>query len=172
MDTGHILIREARPEDAEQMIAHLLRMCDEPNNNILWGPGEFKVTVEEERKLLADTMAADNAAFFVAEAGGRVIGVADCRGGKLRANRHTAHLGISLHKDWRERGIGTAMMNSMVEWARGTGIISRIELEVFAQNARAIHVYEKCGFQIEGVRRRAFLKDGEYIDGVVMARLL
>lgn len=44
----------------------------------------------------------------------------------------------------------------MIEWARGTGIIRRMELEVFTHNERAIHVYEKLGFLVEGTKEQAF----------------
>lgn len=170
-DAGQVVIREAKPDDAAQMIAHMQTLAEEPDRMIVTGPGEFNRTVEEERAILEAGAKSDNSVFMVAEANGQIIGLLDCSGGKRKANRHSTSLGMSIRKEWREQGVGTALMQAAIEWARGTGIVTRIELEVFAHNARAIHVYEKCGFQAEGIRRKAFFRDGQYIDSIIMALL-
>jgi putative acetyltransferase len=81
-------------------------------------------------------------------------------------------LGISVRKDWCDRGVGTALLRAAIDHARAGGVVKRIELAVFAQNARAIHVYEKLGFRHEGRRRNAVLKNGRYLDDLIMALLL
>ncbi len=167
-----MIIRESTPADAEQMISHVQRLAEEPDVDTLIGPGEFNLTVEEERQILAEYAAADNAVFLVAEADGQIVGVLNCRGGKRRAVRHAVSLGISVAREWRGRGVGKALMARVVEWAKGTGIVKRIELNTFARNQRAIHLYEQFGFQVEGRRRRAVRKSGEYQDELVMALLL
>lgn len=167
-----IVIREAVPADAEQIVAHMQRISHEPNNNILTGPGEFTFTVEEERQLIEEYTLTDNAIMLVADANGQLIALMHCRGGKRRAARHTASLGITVHRDWRGKGVGSAMMARLIEWATQNPVITRLELEVFTSNQPAIHVYEKFGFQIEGCKRRAYFKDGEYLDAYVMALLL
>ena len=109
---------------------------------------------------------------LVAEAVGRIIAVMNCKGGQHKATRHETRLGISVHRDWRNKGLGHRLMERAVEWARDTGVVTRVELEVFARNAPAIHLYEKFGFETEGRRRRAFYKYGEYIDSLIMGLLL
>jgi RimJ/RimL family protein N-acetyltransferase len=167
-----IVIRETVPVDAEQIVAHMQRMSHEPNNTILTGPGEFTVTVEEEREIIEEYAETPNSISLVAEADGQIIGLLHCHGGKRRAVRHSASLGISVDRNWRDKGVGSAMMARLVEWGQQNPIITRLELEVFTDNPRAIHVYEKLGFQIEGCKRRAIRKDGEYHDTYVMALLL
>ena len=167
-----VIIREAKPGDAEGMVAYMQVLSAEPHNNILFGPGEFSITAEEERNFLESTAASDNSTFIVADAGGKIVGIANVAGGRRRAARHNGGIGISLHSDYRDQGIGTRMMRYLIEWARGTGVITRLELEVFTHNVRAIHVYENVGFILEGIRRNAFVKDGKYVDSMVMAMLL
>jgi len=167
-----IVIREAVPADAAQIVAYMQRISHEPNNNILTGPGEFTLTVEEERELIEEYSFTPNAVMLVAVADGKIISVMHSRGGKRRAARHTASVGISVDRDWRGKGVGTAMMARLIEWAEQNPVITRLELEVFTSNERAIHVYEKFGFQIEGCKRRAYFKDGDYLDAYVMALLL
>jgi RimJ/RimL family protein N-acetyltransferase len=168
---ANVIIREARLEDAERIIAYIQGLTAEPDIDVVLGPGEFDVSVEDEHKFIRDH-AADNSILLVGEAGEQIIAVLNCTGGRRKATRHEARLGISVHKEWRNRGLGHRLMARAVEWARGTGIITRVELEVFARNAPAIHLYEKFGFATEGRRRRAFYKNGEYIDSLIMALLL
>lgn len=167
-----IVIREAVPADAGHIVAYMQRISHEPNNNILTGPGEFGFTVEEERDLIEEYSLTDNAVMMVAEAEGKLISLLHCRGGKRRAGRHTASIGITVHRDWRGKGVGSAMMARVVEWATENPVIKRLELEVFTTNERAIHVYEKFGFQMEGCKRRAYYKEGIYLDAYMMALLL
>ena len=71
-------------------------------------------------------------------------------------------LGMSVHQVERNRGIGSALMAYAIDWARASGVLTRIELYVYASNARAIHLYEKFGFQLEGRRRQAIYQNGQY----------
>lgn len=167
-----VIVREARPDDAEGMVSYMHFISAEPNNQLLYGPGEFTRTVEDERALLESVAASDNSAFFVAEDQGRIVGIANVAGGTRRATRHSGGIGISLHPDYRDQGVGTRMMRYIIQWARETGIITRLELSVFTHNARAIHVYENVGFILEGITRNAYVKDGHYLDAMIMALLL
>ena len=110
--------------------------------------------------------------FFVAEVDAHIVGMLNCDGGKRKAIHHAATLGVSVSKDWRNRGVGSALMAHAIEWAKRTKIIKRIELTVFARNVAAIHVYKKYGFVVEGRRRRSIYRDGEYLDDVMMAVIL
>lgn len=110
--------------------------------------------------------------FLVAEAEGEIVGMLNCAGGKRRATRHAAELGMSIKAEWRGQGVGTLLMARAAEWAKGTGIISRVQLYVSVENAPAIHLYEKFGFVVEGQLRRAYYRDGAYHDNLVMGMLL
>ncbi len=167
-----VIIREARAEDAKKVIAYMQLVSAEPNNNILYEEGEFNFTVEEEQRILRDVAASENSVFVVADADGEVVGIANIAGGRRRAARCSGTIGITLHPDYRDQGIGTRLMQYLIDWARATGIITRLELHVFTRNERAIHLYEKMGFVSEGVQRKAFIKDGEYVDSMVMGLLL
>jgi GNAT superfamily N-acetyltransferase len=112
-----MIIREATPDDAEQMIAHVQRLASEPESNIPLMPGEFQVTVDEERNLLEKYAAADNSVFLVAEDNGRIVGVLNCNGGKRQAARHSVVLGMSVAREWRNRGVGGKLLSSAIEWA-------------------------------------------------------
>ncbi len=167
-----VLIREARPADAAQLVPFVQRLAAEPNIYIAMSAGEFTMTVADEEKFLADFAAADNSLYLIAESEGTLVGSLNCNGGRRRATRHVAELGMSVAKEWRGRGIGSRLMARAVEWARGTGIILRLQLYVYVENAPAIHLYEKFGFVVEGRLRKALYRDGSYHDDLVMGLLL
>jgi RimJ/RimL family protein N-acetyltransferase len=122
--------------------------------------------------LLAEYAASDNSVYLVAEMDNRLVGSLSCTGGKRRATRHSADFGMSVAREWRNQGIGTALLRRLIEWAEGTNVIRRLELEVYAHNAPALHLYQKFGFIEEGRRRRGYFQHGRFIDGILMARLL
>ena len=172
IDPARVTVREAVPADAEEMLAYVHTLAAEPDVDIVLMPGEFTLTVEQEAQTFADYAAADNALFLVAEVDGEIVGSLNCHGGKRQGNHHAAILGMSVARDWRGRGIGTLLMARAIDWARGSGVVRRIELQVFERNAHARHLYEKFGFVVEGRHRNAIYRYGEYVDVLTMARLL
>jgi RimJ/RimL family protein N-acetyltransferase len=164
-------IREARLDDAEAIIAHSKAIADEPNNMTTYASAaEFTYTPESERELIQQTLDAPNAQWLVAESAGEIVANCRCLGGK-RCYFGTVTLGISVAQAWRGRGVGTAVMQHLIGWASTTPGIHRLDLDVVTTNAHAIHIYEKLGFQREGIRRRAMLKYGQFFDVLTMALL-
>jgi RimJ/RimL family protein N-acetyltransferase len=164
-------IREAVPSDAAAAIEHVRRLAAEPGVNIMLAAGEFDFTVEQEEAFIEDMAASDNSLFLVAELDGRLVGSLTCMGGKRQGNRHVTTLGISVAVGYRGRGIGSALLQRAVEWAKASPVVHRVDLHVFARNAAARRLYERAGFEVEGRRRRAAFREGEYLDDYVMALL-
>ena len=172
MRSEKYIIREARTSDAKELVDYVQRLSDEPDIPILLSPGEFDLTVYEEEMILAEYLIMDNSTFLVVEAEGKIIGALNCKGGDRKAIRHVVTLGISIDRDWRNLGIGKSLLEKAIEWARKTGIVTRIELNVFVRNKIAIHLYEKYSFEVEGERRRAVYRNNEYEDELIMALIL
>jgi len=166
------IIRRAQPSDAPQTRTHLMRLAQEPDSGVLFGPDDVPPTLDEERKLIVDYANAPNAIYLVAESDGFIIGSCTGRGGRRIASAGSVGVGISVHIDWRGKGVGTALMQHLIDWAWETRVIWRIELDVFTHNANAIHVYEKLGFEVEGRRQKAYYKNGHFVDAYMMALLL
>lgn len=85
--------------------------------------------------------------------------------------RHAGGLGIMVRTDCRGQGIGSALMKAALELADNWLMLRRVELEVYADNEGAIRLYQRLGFETEGRKRAAAVKDGAYVDLLVMARL-
>jgi RimJ/RimL family protein N-acetyltransferase len=164
------IVRIATPDDAEQLIA--LVHANEGELNLTNEPGEFNMSVEEERAFLANFEHQATSEFFIAEVDGQVVGSLGMRGNKRRATRHVVSIGIAVHPQFRGQGIGSALLQRGLEWAKETGTVRRIELTVYARNEGAIRLYQRCGFVEEGRHRDTFCKSGEYIDSLTMAMLI
>lgn len=85
--------------------------------------------------------------------------------------RHSAGIGMAVHKDFQGMGIGTALMQTLLDIADNWLMLMRIELTVFTDNERAIALYKKFGFSIEGTMKKAAIKNGTYMDNFMMARV-
>jgi len=85
--------------------------------------------------------------------------------------RHSAGIGIMVHRDFQNKGVGTALMAALLDIADNWLMLVRVELGVFADNANAIHLYEKFGFKVEGTKKMAAIRNGKYADEIIMARI-
>jgi len=84
---------------------------------------------------------------------------------------HVAGLGMGVHDAWTGRGVGAALLEALIDSADNWLGIRRLQLTVYADNAPAIALYRRFGFEIEGTHRAYALRDGRYVDAHAMARL-
>ena len=109
---------------------------------------------------------------LVAVVDDRVVGMLGLQTFQNRPRRrHVGRIGISVAGDWQGKGVGTALMAAVVDLADNWLNLTRLELEVYADNAAAIHLYERFGFSYEGTLRQHAFRNGKYIDSNMMGRL-
>lgn len=101
--------------------------------------------------------------------GDRLVGHVDLHGSKMATASHRCTLGIGIERGHRDQGNGTALMNACIAWARAQPELAWIDLGVFSNNARAIALYEKLGFERIGETRDRFRVDGVSITDISMA---
>lgn len=117
------------------------------------------------------TQASPDLHALVAELDGRVVGSLGLHLATNPRRRHTGTLGMAVHDDYQGRGIGSALLAATINLAERWLGLTRLELNVYTDNAAAIHLYEKFGFVSEGALRQFALRDGVFIDAYAMARL-
>lgn len=166
-DGKDLVIRRGIIEDAEAMLAYVETIAGE-SDYITFGPGEFNVTVEEERKTIEDMAGSSNQLFIVAEIDGKIVGNLVFRAGKRIRIAHTGEFGISILKEYWNGGIGRRMIEYMLEWAKASGQIRKINLRVRSDNQRGIALYKKMGFREEGLITRDFYINGVFYDSFTM----
>jgi len=162
------VVRPADPDDAEQLTRLAEAVSAEPEGWLISTGGEWR-TVGEERRYLRALRRYGHAAVFVAERDdGTLVGRLSVARDTHPASAHVADLGLMVAKDARRRGVGTALLEAAVVWARRAGV-RKLELHVFPWNEAAIRLYERFGFEREGYRRRHYRRAGEDVDVVLMA---
>ena len=107
---------------------------------------------------------------FVAVDQGRVVGWCDVNPKTHETLRHSGVLGMGVAASHRGQGLGSALLRATLEAASARGI-KRVELVVRTDNAAAIRLYEKSGFECEGRLRDYMIVDGRAYDALQMARL-
>jgi RimJ/RimL family protein N-acetyltransferase len=162
------VVREADPSDAEQLTRLAEAVSGEPEAWLISADGEWR-SVGDERRYLKALRRYPNAAVFVAERdGGALIGRLSLARDTHPASAHVADLGLMVAKDARRAGVGRALLEAAVDWARASGV-RKLELHVFPWNEAAIALYERFGFEREGLRKRHYRRAGEDVDAILMA---
>jgi RimJ/RimL family protein N-acetyltransferase len=161
-----ITVRRASPRDAADLVALAQEVAREDGGWIL--TTDVWRSAGEERRYLKAAARHPDAAVFVAEFEGRVVGRLSLARDPHPASRHVADLGIMVAAAYRRRGIGTRLLEEAVGWARTSGIL-KLELHVFPWNDAAIELYESFGFEREGYRKGHYARDGGYVDAILMA---
>jgi ribosomal protein S18 acetylase RimI-like enzyme len=98
---------------------------------------------------------------------GHLEGKGSVTRGSYDDTRHHGGLGIAISKKYRDRGIGLEMMRTLIRESRRAGM-KTVQLEVFATNPRAIHVYGKTGFKETGRIPKKMHRKGTHIDSILM----
>jgi putative acetyltransferase len=159
-----ITVRHAEPDDYEAL------------HHIFSGPRVIAGTlqlpfpsVEFWRRRLAELP--EGSYSLVACVDGEVVGELSLMTGANPRTRHAGHIGMAVRDDWQGKGAGSALMEAALDLADNWLTLTRIELHVFTDNAAAIALYEKFGFEIEGTHRRYAFRNGEYVDACSMSRV-
>jgi len=167
-DGSVALLRPMRRRDVWRAAATLARLARE---DVHVGVEHVNIGRVADRYLL--TLNRDGYLYLVAEVESHFAGLASaCPGRFGRKDRHVASLSLWISSWAQGRRLGYWMMTTLLAWCREAGY-EKAELEVFASNTRARHLYEHLGFAVEVRQRRAIkLPDGRYTDALIMGRLL
>lgn len=164
----NIIIRNAEIEDAEQLI-EVMKRLDEETTFLLREPDEFNLSLDQEVKYVSEQKQSDVNLLLVAESDGKIVGTCGINGSLRKRLRHIANLGIAIEREYWRMGIGKKLLETGIKWAKNNGI-SRITLQVDTVNYRALSLYLKLGFEIEGtLKNDKLLSDGSYRNAYTMA---
>lgn len=166
---GNIEIRERNSDDANEFCNFLLKLDDEAEF-MLFEKGERNVSKEVIQKNI-ESVINDGNKCYVALDNDRIIGyIISIRENFIRT-RHVAAIVVGILEEYCSKGIGQLLLKNIVDWANKSNV-KRLELTVITENKRAINLYNKFGFDIEGIRKAATLKDGKYYDEFYMAKII
>jgi RimJ/RimL family protein N-acetyltransferase len=159
-------LRPARPTDS-RALARLFSDVRREGRWLVTPPSA--VSQPSEAFFIGEMIRGDDGLMLVAEAGGDAIGNVLVVVERNVVSSHVGTLSIVVAQDWRDVGIGSAMVRAAQEWSAEHGLL-KLALAVFPDNERAIAVYEHAGFVREGLRRRQYRADGDVLrDELLMA---
>lgn len=163
-------LREINEGDAESFLT-LCKQLDQETSFMLLEADERVTTASEQQEKLRAVARKDNQTIIVAELDGKLVGYVAGLGGEYRRNWHKAEVVIGILQDCTGQRLGTKLLEELENWAREKNL-HKLELTVMAHNERAIKLYKKMGFQVEGVSVDSLFVDGRYVDELDMAKIL
>jgi RimJ/RimL family protein N-acetyltransferase len=161
-----IKVRRAEPGDASGLVRLASSVAREEGRWILATDGWR--SIGDERRYLRAVHRHPDAAVFVADDEGEVVGRLSLSRDPHPASRHVADVGLMVAESHRGQGIGRLLLEAAVEWSRRNGI-GKLELHVFPWNEPALRLYESFGFEREGYRKGHYARDDEFVDAILMA---
>ena len=167
-----VLFRNARPEDAEDLIQYL-KITSAETPYLVREPEEITMTDTKERQLIQAKIDADRELMLVAFLDGKHVGNCSLMSiAPYKRYKHRCEVAIALYKEYCGCGIGKAMLQIILDVAKKVGY-EQAELEVVAENEDAIHLYEKLGFEKYGTfPDNMKFADGSYMDAYWMMKKL
>jgi len=136
-------------------------------------PDDFRLTEAQERRWIQDHLDGPSQLAIVAETADEIVGSLSFENSVPRRLTHRGSLGVSVRQTRRGQGIGTALLQTLIDWAQASPLIEKIGLSVFATNVDAIRLYQRLGFVEEGRQPHEIkLAEGQYVDNVLMYRLV
>jgi RimJ/RimL family protein N-acetyltransferase len=168
LNNGHqLILRKPVVEDAKRMVEYLNIVGGE-SDNLLFGKGEFRLTVEQEMKYIENISNDANILMILGIINDNIVSVAQISSPNRKRIAHNSDVSISVKKEYWGNGIGSAVMEELISFAKEHDTIKNISLGVKASNHKAIAMYEKFGFKKVGVHKDYFNVDSNFDDEILM----
>ncbi|QEY21766.1 GNAT family N-acetyltransferase [Psychrobacillus sp. AK 1817] len=162
-------VRSASQLDADQLSKVRLQI-DGETQNLDREQGEAFIDKEGFKELIENDSQSDKNLFLVAEVNHQIVGFSRCEGSDLKRFAHKVEFGVCILKEYWGLRIGTNFLKESIAWADANDI-KKIALSVLHTNEKAIALYQKYGFEVEGILKNdKMLAKGEYYHTVVMGR--
>ena len=169
-DGVELLVRNAGASDA-RALRDVMQRTHAETDYLLSYPDEQSVDDEHEARSLVETERSDNEVELVAVVDGKIVGSAGVAAvGSRRKVLHRARFGISILKEYWGMGIGRMLMESCIDCARRAGY-TQLELDVVADNERAMSLYRRAGFKEYGRNPRGYRSASAGYQELVYMRL-
>lgn len=161
-------IRRCELNDADSMLKMLLAL-DRETKYMMFEAGERANDVSKVKIMINQCVNGEDLLLVTVDKE-NIVGFLSAQRGKTRKIKHTAYIVVGIREDFRGQGIGKKLFSELDLWARENEIL-RLELTVMCPNNIAKNLYERNGFEIEGIKRKSIFMDGEYIDEYYMAKI-
>lgn len=166
-----VILREAICEDAKEII-DFYNIVGEETTYLSFCGGEYKVTVEQQENMIKSVNSSENNTMILATINNKIIGIGTISSNQKIKGKHVGILGIVITDKYCNLGLGKIIMDCLIDWCKSNNITKKISLSVRQDNPRAIALYEKCGFESEGIFKNDTYIDGEFYHILNMGLIL
>ena len=167
-DGRTLILRDPVKEDAAAMIAYAKTVGGETDFLLMDENGIEGLTLEGEEEWIKNTLETPNTKMFLGFVGDELVSLCDVRAAARKRVSHVAVIAISVKRSYWYLGIGSIIMRAMIDFAKSTGMLRKLSLDVREGNERAIALYERFGF-VEVGRHKAHINvRGTYYDEILM----
>jgi len=129
---------------------------------------EYPIDIPKEQNLISQYNESSNGILLVAEYQNELIGNIDITGSTRSKTAHTAMLGMGIKAQWRNQGLGTILIQSVIDWAKESSQLKLIWLDVYASNELGFNLYKNMGFEVSGVIKNFFKDENGFQDKIQM----
>lgn len=164
-----IQIRERIADDAEKFCEFLYKLDNEAEY-MLYEKDERNVSTEIIKRNIENIISSGDACYIALDEN-NIIGFIIAVREKFTRTKHVATIVVGILEGYCGKGIGYELFQYIFKWAETKGV-KRLELTVITENIRAVNLYKKSGFKIEGLREMSTLIKGKFYDEYYMAKLL
>jgi len=164
-----VTVREATILDAEKMLIAASKALVDAPYMLSTAEDIQKITLEDMEKVLSMIVKNPNYVQFIAEVDGRFVGAIDFRNGDKEKISHQGAFGMTVLPEYRNYGIGRALLETLINWAKNNSKIEKVCLEVMEDNIGAIKLYKTMGFVEEGRKTKGVKIENSYQDLILMA---
>ncbi len=161
------ILRSPIKEDAQAMIDYLNIIGGE-SDFITFGKNEFSMSVEAEQDYIERINSMNNSKNVLIIIENEIVGIASITSVQKERMKHNGTLGISLRKKYWGIGLGSEIMAYLIDWAKSNKITKKINLLVREDNIRGVKLYEKFGFEKEGLLKKDICVNGIYYNTIAM----
>ena len=155
-------------EDANKYLDMLLNL-DNETKFMMFESGERPTDINIVKNTIKQSIDGEDL-LLVATDDEDIVGFLSAQRGTQNRIRHSAYIVVGIREKFRGIGIGSKLFSTLDIWAKENNI-TRLELSVICSNDIARRLYEKNGFEIEGIKKNSMIIDGEYVDEYYMAKL-
>ncbi|SDO03664.1 Protein N-acetyltransferase, RimJ/RimL family [Halobacillus aidingensis] len=163
------VVRVAQETDAKEL-SEVRHLIDGETEYLDREQGEGHLSEWDFKELIKKDADENNHLFLVAETEGTIIGFSRCAGSDLKRLSHQVEFGVGVLEEYWGYRVGKELLQQSIRWAERSGIL-KMTLRVLETNEKAIEMYKRFGFEVEGVLKKdKRLSDGKYYSTILMAR--
>lgn len=161
-----------KPQSGFYKILKLVEQVADESGELPFTSADIGIGAESLKNYIKALNDSPNSIYLVAYKGENPVGFGYLEGGKRERTYHSTNLGLGVLEDFSNQGIGSKILKSMIQYAQESESIAKIDLQVRRDNAAAIKLYKKYGFEAEGVNKRALFIEGRFYDYINMGMLI